>query len=492
MTTDREIFAAAPESINHDTLLDLVTRYQPKEVAKRANAGRAQPVLSDSNVRERLNRALTRFAKEHTLDRADVKAVHDAIRASGGEPIEGENGADSQMPSGVKKVTFSFKGSVVRTMDGVQQSISERIKTGVRRRVANRAATLPAAAVMESEAVDAGVFLDAIEGPEELTEAEAEALRNFDASEEMDIDVPESRVSHELERGDLDHEPSSELSDAPESMDWSGTGRSASGEHDEEADDEEEEDEEEEDADVEELSVLGDHAKPVVLRVDKGKGRAKSSYPSAWFEHSDPAEDTASDPEVEAVQISNFYDTLKRGRKARSLLPERGTDATVTRIEEEFVPPIFPPVWSLPFTAAAVKAGATSTSIPADNEDSGLSSAESDADEAAIEEKFLEFEVHKMFEEETEYQYGPVAIWDDDIVKLYTQYTIREIVEHLNHDLARGRNKHTAKSVNQRIDVVTERMALRLGRENELMGYRAELQELRRQNGVLGRERRRR
>ncbi|KAK3648551.1 hypothetical protein LTR56_007377 [Elasticomyces elasticus] len=494
MTTDQEIFAAAPESINHDTLLDLVTRYQPKEVAKRANAGRKKPVLSDTNVRERLNRALTRFAKEHSLDRADVKAVHDAIRASGGEPIEGENGADSQMPSGVKKVTFSFKGSVVRTMNGVQQSISERIKTGVRRRVANRAATLPAAAVMESEAVDAGVLLDAIEGPEELTEAEAEAFRNFDASEEMDIDVPESRVSHELKRGDLDHKPSSELSDAPESMDWSGTGQPASGDHDEEADDEEEENEEEEEADVdEELSVLGDRATPVVPRVDKGKGRAMSCYPPAWFEHSDPAEDTDIDPEVEAIQISNFWDTLKRGRKARSLLPERCTDATSTRIEEEFIPPTFPPVWSLPFTSAAVKAGATSTSIPADDEDSGLSSAESDADEAAIEEKFLEFEVHKLFEEETAYQYGPVAIWDDDIIKLYTQYTIREIVNHLNKDMPRGRlsEKHTAQSVSQRIDVVVERMALRLGREHELAAYRAKLLQLREENGVLDREKQR-
>ncbi|KAK5681949.1 hypothetical protein LTS10_006484 [Elasticomyces elasticus] len=485
MSTDQEIFAAAPESINHDTLLDLVTRYQPKEVARLANAGRKEPVLSDTNVRERLNRALTRFAKEHSLDRADVKTVHDAIRASGGQPIVGEDSADAQMPSGAKKVKILFQGKVMKTMDGVQQSISERIKLGARRRAATRAATLPAVEAEEAEAaeksdhVDAGRLLEAIEGPEELTNEEAEAFRNFDASGDMEIDEPE--------RGP-NNEPSSELSDLPESMDWSGPSASPRSNPGEEADDEYDEDdeeEEEEDADV-------GHATTAAPPVDKGKGRAKSSYPAAWFKHSDPAEDTESDPEVEAVQIDNFFNTVKRGRKARSLLPERGTDATVTRYEEEFIPPTFPPVWSLPFKPAFTQAGATSTSIPADDEDSGLSSAESDADEAEIEEELLGYEVHQLFEEPDSAEYVPTMLWDDDVLKLSMRYTVREIVDHLNKDLASERKgkKHTTKSVRDRIAVAEERMAERRGRK-DVNAYRAELEETRETNMESGRRDRR-
>ncbi|KAK4899566.1 hypothetical protein LTR27_003299 [Elasticomyces elasticus] len=494
MTTDQEIFAAAPQSINHDTLLDLVTRYQPKEVARLANAGRKEPVLSDTNVRERLNRALTRFAKEHSLDRADVKAVHDAIRASGGRPIAGEDGADAQMASGAKKVKILFQGTVVKSMDGVQQSISERIKLGARRRVAARAVILPAVEAEEvkgveaeeieeaeqSEHGDAGRLLEAIEGAEELTNEEAEAFRNFDASGDMEIDEPE--------RGP-DNEPSSELSDLPESMDWSGPSASPRSKHGEEADDEydendesDEEEEEEEDADV-------GHAVTAAPPVDKGKGKAKSSYPRAWFKHSDPTEDTESDPEVEAVQIDNFFNTVKRGRKARSLLPERGTDATVTRYEEEWVHPTFPPVWSLPFKPAFTQAGATSTSIPADDEDSGLSSAESDADEAEIEEEFLGYEVHQLFEEPDSAEYIPTMLWDDDVLKVSMRYTAREIVDHLNKDLAREREgkKHTTKSVRDRIAVAEERMAERKGRTE----YRAELEERKEANMKSGRRDRR-
>ncbi|KAK5687912.1 hypothetical protein LTR17_026655 [Elasticomyces elasticus] len=491
MSTDQEIFAAAPESINHDTLLDLVTRYQPKEVARRANAGRKEPVLSDTNVRERLNRALTRFAKEHGLDRGDVKAVHDAIRASGGQPIAGEDGEDAQIPSGAKKVKVLFQGTVVKTMDGVQQSISERIKLGARRRVAARPATLPAVEVEEaeeSEHVDAGRLLEAIEGPEELTNEEAEAFRAFDAADGMEIDEPERRESNELQ-GDPDNGPSSELSDLPESMDWSGPSASPRSNHGEEADDEydenDEEEEEEEDADV-------GHAEPAIPRVDKGKGKAKSSYPRAWFKHSDPAEDTESDPEIEAVQIDNFFRTVKRGRKARSLMPERGTDATVTRYEEEWVHPTFPPVWSLPFKPAFTQAGATSTSIPADDEDSGLSSAESDEDEAAIEEEFLGYEVHQLFEEPDSAEYVPTMLWDDDVLMLSMRHTVREIVDHLNKDLARERKgkKHTTKSVRDRIAVAEERMAERKGRK-DLEAYRAELEATKETNMKSGRRDRR-
>ncbi|KAK3651581.1 hypothetical protein LTR56_004310 [Elasticomyces elasticus] len=493
MTTDQEIFAAAPQSINHDTLLDLVTRYQPKEVARRANAERKKPVLSNTNVRERLNRALTRFAKEHGLDREDVKAVHDAIRASGGKPIAGEDGADAQMPSGAKKVKILFQGTVVNTMDGVQQSISERIKLGARRRAAARGVILPAVEMEEveeaeeSEHGDAGRLLDAIEGPEDLPNEEAEAFREFDASEEREIDEPESRGSNEPERSYLDHEPSSELSDLPESMEWAAPSPESSVDHGEEADDEEEEEEE---ADVdEELSVTGanDHATPVVPRIAKGKGRAKLSYPRAWFNHSDPAEDTESDPEIEAAQISNFSNTLKRGRKARSLMPERGTDATVTRYEEEWVHPTFPPVWSLPFKPAFTQAGATSTSIPADDEDSGLSSAESDTDEAAIEEEFLGYEVHQLFEEPDSAEYVPTLLWDDDILNLSMRHTVREIVDHLNKDLASERKgkKHTNKSVKDRIAVAVERMAERKGRK-DFEAYRAELNKTKETNMESG------
>ncbi|KAK5683789.1 hypothetical protein LTR17_027209 [Elasticomyces elasticus] len=490
MTTDQEIFAAAPESINHDTLLDLVTRYQPKEVARLANAGRKEPVLSNTNVRERLNRALTRFAKEHGLDREDVKAVHDAIRASGGKPVAGEDGADAQMPSGAKKVKILFQGTVVNTMNGVQQSISERIKLGSRRRAAARAAILPAVEAEEveeeSEHGDASRLLEAIEGPQELTNEEAEAFRNFDASGDMEIDEPESREPNELQV-DPDNEPSSELSDLPDSMDWSGPSASPRSNHGEEADDEydENDDEEEEEEDGE----VG-HAEPAIPRVDKGKEKAKSSYPRKWFKHSDPAEDTESDLEIEAVQISNFFNTAKRGRKARSLMPERGTDATVTRYEEEWVHPTFPPVWSLPFKPAFTQAGATSTSIPADDEDSGLSSAESDEDEAAIEEEFRQFEVHQLFEEPENDQYVSTLLWDDDIVELSTRSTVREIVGHLNKDLARERKgrKHTARSVRERIYLATDRVAARQGRDLE--AFRAELEELKERNAVFGREKR--
>ncbi|KAK5731343.1 hypothetical protein LTR15_001282 [Elasticomyces elasticus] len=491
MTTDREIFAAAPDSINHDTLLDLVTRYQPKEVAKRANAGRKKPVLSDSNVRERLSRALTRFAKEHGLDRADVKAVHDAIRASGGKPIAGEDGADAQMPSGNKKVKVLFQGTVVKTMDGVQQSISERIKLGARRREAARPATLPAVEAEEveeeSEHGDASRLLEAIEGPEELTNEEAQAFRNFDASGDMEIDEPESQEPNE-QQVDPDNELSSALSDLPESMDWSGASASPRSNHGEEADDEYDENDDEEEEEEERADIR--HAVTAAPPIDKGKRKAKSSYPRAWFKHSDPAEDTESDPEVEAVQIDNFFNTVKRGRKARALLPERGTDATVTRYEEEWVHPTFPPAWSLPFKPAFTQAGATSTSIPADDEDSGLSSAESDADEAEIEEEFRQFEVHQLFEEPESDQYVSTLLWDDDIVELSTRSTVREIVDHLNKDLARERKgrKHTARSVRERIYLATDRMAARQGRDLE--AFRAELEELKEKNAVFGREKR--
>ncbi|KAK6422909.1 hypothetical protein LTR81_004467 [Elasticomyces elasticus] len=52
---------------------------------------------------------------------------------------------------------------------------------------------------------------------------------------------------------------------------------------------------------------------PVVPRVEKGKGTTKSSYPRTWFDHSNPAENTDSDAEVEALPPSPARLT-KRGK----------------------------------------------------------------------------------------------------------------------------------------------------------------------------------
>ncbi|KAK5697338.1 hypothetical protein LTR97_007475 [Elasticomyces elasticus] len=78
---------------------------------------------------------------------------------------------------------------------------------------------------------------------------------------------------------------------------------------------------------------------PVVPRVDKGKGTAKSSYPRTWFNHSNPAEDTDNDAEVE-VPPSSPARLTKRGKgrpraaSAESLdssaSPERSPQKSVT------------------------------------------------------------------------------------------------------------------------------------------------------------------
>ncbi|KAK5715460.1 hypothetical protein LTR15_010104 [Elasticomyces elasticus] len=52
---------------------------------------------------------------------------------------------------------------------------------------------------------------------------------------------------------------------------------------------------------------------PVVPRVEQGKGTTKSSYPRTWFDHSNPAEDTDSNAEVEAHPPSPARLT-KRGK----------------------------------------------------------------------------------------------------------------------------------------------------------------------------------
>lgn len=163
---DRATFAAAPKSINNDALLDLSIRYTPKEISIHANAGRAKPVISASNVSERLYASINRIAKRDGRIRTEVKGELDAAR---------------------ERASARHSGSIIgagvldpATDDDVEmEDAGEEAATG--------------------HGLTAGDLLRAIEGPKPLTDAEMEALRRFDETRDYETDNVEDGVEDDIE-----------------------------------------------------------------------------------------------------------------------------------------------------------------------------------------------------------------------------------------------------------------------------------------------------
>ncbi|KAK1089634.1 hypothetical protein LTR48_000273 [Friedmanniomyces endolithicus] len=163
---DRATFAAAPRSINNDALIDLSARYTPKEISIHANAGRAKPVISASNVSERLYASINRIAKRDGRIRTEVKGELDAAR---------------------ERASARHSGSIVgagvldpATDDDVEmEDADEEAATG--------------------HGLTAGDLLRAIEGPKPLTDSEMEALRRFDESRDYETDNVEDGVEDDIE-----------------------------------------------------------------------------------------------------------------------------------------------------------------------------------------------------------------------------------------------------------------------------------------------------
>ncbi|KAK0255371.1 hypothetical protein B0A54_03145 [Friedmanniomyces endolithicus] len=158
---DRATFAAAPQSINNDGLIDLSARYTPKEISIHANAGRAKPVISASNVSERLYASINRIAKRDGRIRTEVKGELDAAR---------------------ERASARHSGSIIgagvldpATDDDVEmEDAGEEAATG--------------------HGLTAGDLLRAIEGPKPLTDVEIEALRRFDETRDYETDNVEDGV----------------------------------------------------------------------------------------------------------------------------------------------------------------------------------------------------------------------------------------------------------------------------------------------------------
>ncbi|KAK0284466.1 hypothetical protein LTR35_000924 [Friedmanniomyces endolithicus] len=163
---DRATFAAAPKSINNDALLDLSIRYTPKEISIHANAGRAKPVISASNVSERLYASINRIAKRDGRIRTEVKGELDAAR---------------------ERASARHSGSIIgagvldpATDDDVEmEDAGEEAATG--------------------HGLTAGDLLRAIEGPKPLSDAEMEALRRFDETRDYETDNAEDDVEMVVE-----------------------------------------------------------------------------------------------------------------------------------------------------------------------------------------------------------------------------------------------------------------------------------------------------
>ncbi|KAK0333090.1 hypothetical protein LTR02_010603 [Friedmanniomyces endolithicus] len=156
---DQATFAAAPKSINNDILVNLSSRYTPSQIAAHANAGRAAPVLSASNVSERLYASIGRIARRDGRSRTEVRRELVAARWR----------ALARRPG-------SIIGAGVLDPGTDEEEEEEEEEDG-------------GGEVVEGRELTAGDLLRAIEGPKPLTNAEVEALRRFDETADVEDNI---------------------------------------------------------------------------------------------------------------------------------------------------------------------------------------------------------------------------------------------------------------------------------------------------------------
>ncbi|KAK1052052.1 hypothetical protein LTR12_014603 [Friedmanniomyces endolithicus] len=179
---DRATFAAAPDSINNDVLLDLSIRYAPAQIALHANAGRAAPVISAANVSERLYDSIGRIAVRDGRSRIEVRKELNAAKKR----------ASDRRPESIPGTGILDRGTDddVEMEDAGEEAAGQGLDDG---------APLRSMGEASGQELTAGDLLRAIEGPEPLTDAEVEALRRFDETRDYGTDNAEDDVEMAVE-----------------------------------------------------------------------------------------------------------------------------------------------------------------------------------------------------------------------------------------------------------------------------------------------------